>query len=97
MAKEIDSKVLLNHLGATAVCVVHAYNHKILYSNDKMKELAEVTEAGVKFCRLWSSDLRGLSSVRSGSRRRGSISLRSEWCFGGERADVYAELILWEE
>ena len=41
MAKEIDSKVLLNHLGATAVCVVHAYNHKILYSNDKMKELAE--------------------------------------------------------
>lgn len=28
MAKEIDSKVLLNHLGATAVCVVHAYNHK---------------------------------------------------------------------
>ncbi len=56
MAKEIDSKVLLNHLGATAVCVVHAYNHKILYSNDKMKELAEVAEAGGKFCRLWSSD-----------------------------------------
>ena len=56
MAKEFDSKVLLNHLGATAVCVVHAYNPKILNSNDKMKELVEETEAGVKFCRLWSSD-----------------------------------------
>ena len=82
MAKEIDSKVLLNHLGATAVCVVHAYNHKILYSNDKMKELAEVAEAGE------NSAVCGLLTARSvlctkRSRRRRSISLRSEWCFRG--------------
>lgn len=97
MAKEIDSKVLLNHLGATAVCVVHAYNHKILYSNDKMKELAEVAEAGGKFCRLWSSDCAVCPLYEAKQEKREYLSAIGMVLPGGERADVYAELILWED
>ena len=78
--------------------MVHAYNHKILYSNDKMKELAEVAEAGEKFCRLWSSDCAGSSSVLEAKQGEEGVSLCDRnGASRGERADVYAELILWED